>query len=46
MISCHIDDMSHGAEELWDDKLQNNSFPLQTDESTGFISKCHVVAFV
>ena len=46
MISCHIEDIADDAEELWDDKLQNNSFQLQTDESTDFIGRCHVVAFV
>lgn len=40
MISCHIDDMSHDAKELWADKL--NSFPLQLEES----STCHVAAFM
>lgn len=46
MISCHIEDIADDAEELWDDKLQNNSFQLQTDESTDFIGRCHIVAFV
>lgn len=46
MISCHIDDMSHDAEELWGNKQKNNSFPLQGDESIDFIGKCCIVTFV
>lgn len=46
MLSCHIDDTSHDAEELWGNKLKNNNFSLQGDESTDFIGKCHAVAFL
>jgi hypothetical protein len=43
--SC-IYDMSHDAEKVWCNKLKNNSFAIQLDESTDVTSKCHVMAFV
>jgi hypothetical protein len=46
MISRHIDDISHNAEEVLCNKLENNSFSIHVDESTDFTNKCHAVAFV
>jgi hypothetical protein len=31
--------MSHDAEEVLPDKLENNSFSIQADESTDYTSK-------
>jgi hypothetical protein len=42
----HSDDMSHDAEEVLHDKLKNNSFSIEVDESTDFTNKSYVVAFV
>jgi hypothetical protein len=38
--------MSHDAEEVLCDKMKNDSFSIQVDESTDFTSKNYVVAFV
>lgn len=38
--------MSHHAEKVGYNKLKNNSFSLQVDESTDFTNKCHAIAFV
>jgi hypothetical protein len=38
--------MSHDAEEVFYDKLKNNSFSVQADESTDFTNKSYIVAFV
>jgi hypothetical protein len=38
--------MSHDAEEVLCDKLKNNSFSIQVDESTDFTIKSYVVTFV
>lgn len=38
--------MSHYAEKVGYNKLKNNSFSLQIDESTHFTNKCHAIAFV
>jgi hypothetical protein len=38
--------MSHDAEEVLRDKLKNNSFSIQIDESTDSTNKSYVVAFV
>jgi hypothetical protein len=46
MINRCIDDMSHGAEEVLSDKLKNNSFSIQIDESKDFTNISYVVAFV
>jgi hypothetical protein len=45
-INRHTDDMSHDAEEIFCDKLKNNSFSSEVYESTDFINKSHVIAFV
>jgi hypothetical protein len=37
--------MSHDAEEVLCDKLKNNSFSIQADESTDFAYKSYVVEF-
>jgi hypothetical protein len=42
----NIDDISHDAEEVLCNKLENNSFSIQVDESTDFTNKCHAVACV
>jgi hypothetical protein len=39
-----IDDLSRDAERVLCNKLKNNSFSIQVDESTDFTSKCHVLA--
>jgi hypothetical protein len=31
--------MSHDAEEVWRDKMQNNSFSGQVDEATNFTNE-------
>jgi hypothetical protein len=46
MISRCIDDMSHDAEEVLCDKLKNNSFSIQVDESTDFTNKSYVITGV
>jgi hypothetical protein len=46
MINRHIDDMSHDAKEVLCDKLKNNSFSIQVDESTDLTNRSYVVAFV
>jgi hypothetical protein len=38
--------MSYDAEEALYNKLKNNSFSIQVDESTDFTNKCHGIAFV
>jgi hypothetical protein len=38
--------MSRDAEEVLGDKLQNNSFSIQADESTDFTNRSYVVVFV
>jgi hypothetical protein len=38
--------MSLDAEEVLCNKLKNNSFSIQVDESRGFSNKCHGVTFV
>jgi hypothetical protein len=38
--------MSHDAEEILCDKLKNNNFSIQADESTDFTNKSYIVAFV
>jgi hypothetical protein len=38
--------MAHDAEEVLCDKLKNNSFSIQVDESTDFTNRSCVVAFV
>jgi hypothetical protein len=45
-INRRAEYMSHDAEEDFCDKLKNNSFSIQVDESTNFTIKCYVVAFV
>lgn len=45
MISCYTDDMLYHAKELWGNKM-NNSFPLQVDETSDFIGKCHVIVSI
>jgi hypothetical protein len=37
---------SHDTEDVLSDKLKNNSFSIQVDESTDFTNKSYVVAFV
>jgi hypothetical protein len=46
MINKHIGDMLHDAEEVLCDKLKNNSFSIQVDESTDFTNKSYDVSFV
>jgi hypothetical protein len=46
MINRRTDDMSHDAEEVLCDKLKNNSFSIQVDESTDFTNKIYIAAFV
>jgi hypothetical protein len=41
-----IGDMSDDAEEVLRNKLKNNTFSTHIDESTYFINKSYVVAFV
>lgn len=38
--------MSHDAEEALCNKLMNNHFYIQVDESTDFTNNCHTTAFV
>jgi hypothetical protein len=38
-INGCIGDMSHDAEEVLHDKLQNNSFSIQVEEPTDFTNK-------
>jgi hypothetical protein len=38
--------MSHDGEEVLWNKLKNNNFSIQVDESTDFTNKCHVIPFV
>jgi hypothetical protein len=38
--------MSYDADEVLRDKLKNNSFSIQVDESTDFTNKSNIVAFV
>jgi hypothetical protein len=45
-INIHIDDMSRDAEEVLRDKLKNNNFSIQADESTDFTNKSYVAVFV
>jgi hypothetical protein len=44
MLEQDADDMSHDAEQVLPDKMKNNSFFIQADESTD--SNSYVVAFV
>jgi hypothetical protein len=46
MINRHIDEMSHGAENVLCGKLKNNSFSIQVDEPTDFTNKSYFAAFV
>jgi hypothetical protein len=46
MINKHTDNMSHDAEEILCDKLKNNSFSVQVDESTEFTNESYVVTFL
>jgi hypothetical protein len=45
-INRHTDDMSHDAEEVLRDKLKNNHFSIQVEESTDFTNKSYVIVFV
>ena len=38
--------MSHCAGKVGYNKLKNNSFSLQVDESTDFTNNCHTIVFV
>jgi hypothetical protein len=38
--------MSHDAEEVLCDKLENDNFYIQVNESTDFTNKSYVVAFI
>jgi hypothetical protein len=46
MTGPRIDGMSHDAEEVLCNKVKNNSFSVQVDESTDSINKCQIVAFI
>lgn len=38
--------MSHDAEEALCNKLVNNCFYVQVDESTNFTNNCHTIVFL
>jgi hypothetical protein len=42
-ISQRIDIMSRDAQEVFYNKLKNNRFSIQVDDSTDFTNKCHVI---
>lgn len=44
-ISQLIDDKSHHAEKILCNQLKTNGFSIYVELSTGFISKCHNLAF-
>jgi hypothetical protein len=46
MINRSTDDMTHDAEKVLHDKLKNNSFSVQVDESTDFSNESYIVVFV
>jgi hypothetical protein len=43
MANSRTDDMSHDAEEVLHDKLKNNIFSIQVDESTDFANKSYII---
>jgi hypothetical protein len=45
MIKKLIYNMSHDVEDVLHDKLKNNSFSIQVEESTDFTNESYVVAF-
>jgi hypothetical protein len=46
MKNRRTDDISRDAEEVFRDKMKNNSFCIKVDETTDFINKTYFVAFV